>query len=385
MATGLIDIQPSILRWARQTLGLTLEEAARKLRREPNELADWEAGNSKPTYVQLEKLAKRYKRPLLTFFLPAPPEEATFTTDFRTLDSRVLDELDPPTRLGLRRAKALQLALPTLFGSENPNRGLLNIFLEGNTTVEEVVKEVREVLELTPAVQAGWQEPYAAFNDLRTRIEENGVFAFQFSVEAARGFALHDSEYPIIGISSRDAVQGRIFTLLHELCHLFFEESNVLFPPYAERLLDEHRDIEKFCNQFAADMLLPLALFEPAISKLPRDGNIKEASIKRLAQQFCVGRIVIVRRLHELQYVNREFYLRKQRLYADQYNSKSTEKDSASSGGPGHYRTKVSRLGKTFLNGVFDRVDSGQLPELQAAQLIGVKIDNFDKLRDKIS
>ena len=385
MSLGVIDIQPSILVWARQSLGLTLEEAATKLRRPPEELANWEAGLSRPTYAQLEKLAERYKRPLLTFFLPKPPEEAPLSTDFRTMDSLVLEELDSSTRLALRRSKALQDSLPTIFGEDNPSQDLRQLRAEDYDTADELVASVRQVLDFTVEEQAQWKDAYSALSDLRSRIEQNGIFVFQLSLYSVRGFAMYEPNYPIIGLSSKDAPQGRLFTLLHELCHLLYHDSDLFLNPYTERLLGEHKETERICNQFAAHFLLPKEAFEKAITHLSKNGYVREGEIEQLARKFCVGRIVVVRRLHDLQYVNLSFYLEKQKLYASQYSNKFSEPRKSDGGGPGHYRSKISQLGKTFLSGVFEQLESGNLPALEASQLIGVKIDNFEKLADKLA
>ena len=384
MSLGVIDIQPSILVWARQTLGLTLEEAANKLRRSPEELADWEAGLSRPTYAQLATLADRYKRPLLTFFLPKPPVEEPLTADFRTMDSIVVEELDSPTRLALRRAKALQGSLPSLFGEEKLDQGLLRLRAEEYDTAEELVASVREVLDITVEDQLRWKDAYAALNQLRSRLELNGVFVFQLSLTSIRGFALYEPDYPVIGLSSKDKPQGRLFTLLHELCHLLYRDSDLFLNPYTERLLGEHKETERVCNEFAAQFLLPKEAFEKAIKHLPKHGYVKEGEIGQLAKKFCVGRIVVVRRLHDLQYVNRSFYLEKQKQYASQYSNQLNEPNKGE-GGPGHYRKKISQLGRTYLSGVFEQVESGNLPLLEASQLIGVKIDNFEKLAAKLA
>jgi Zn-dependent peptidase ImmA (M78 family) len=196
---------------------------------------------------------------------------------------------------------------------------------------------------------------------------------------------MYEPNYPIVGLSSKDAPQGRLFTLLHELCHLLYHDSDLFLNPYTERLLGEHKETERTCNQFAANFLLPKSLFEKAIAHLPKNGYIKEGDIDQLAKKFCVGRIVVVRRLHDLQYVNRSFYQEKQKLYASQYSNKSSETKKSDGGGPGHYRSKISQLGKTYLAGVFEQLESGNLPPLEASQLIGVKIDNFEKLADKLA
>ncbi len=387
MSLATINIEPSILIWARKTLGLSIEEVAGRLKRDPNEIAEWEAGLKQPTFAQLENLAEKiYKRPLALFFLPKPPEEASFDADFRTMNSAAIDELSDKTRIELRKAKALQKSLPEIFGPKNPTRGLIDVHFPDGQTVDDAIQTIRSVLGLTIEQQQKWTSDYNALNDLRGRIEKNGIFVFQLTLKDIRGFAMYDDEYPIIGLSSKDLPQGRTFTILHELCHLLFSDSDLFLNPDLERVLGRHKETERVCNQFAAEILLPTEVFSKiAETKLSASGYVSDAEIARLAKKFHAGRIVVVRRLKDLGFVDKEFYLNKQKLYANQYKGKLSEIKLNNGGGPGHYNTKISRLGKNYLTAVFDRIEAGKLTPLQASQLMGVKIDNFPKLLEKLT
>ena len=121
-----VGIQPKVIRWARQTIGLSIAEVALRLKRPKEEIESWETGDASPSYPQLEKLAYQiYKRPLAVFFLPEPPEEATPEREFRTLPQTDLQTLASNTHLQIRRAHAFRLALMELFDERNPSDRLI--------------------------------------------------------------------------------------------------------------------------------------------------------------------------------------------------------------------------------------------------------------------
>lgn len=98
MGKQVTGVQPSVLRWARESAGLTVEAVAQKLDRAASDIESWEGGTSAPTYPQLEKLAYEvYKRPLAVFFFPSPPAEMTAAMLSETVSELVRHELGPST------------------------------------------------------------------------------------------------------------------------------------------------------------------------------------------------------------------------------------------------------------------------------------------------
>lgn len=326
MSLATIPIQPSILTWARESLGLSRAEVAGKMRRDVGDIEAWEQGTQQPTYAQLERLAEKvFKRPVAVFFLPAPPSSDPLEETFRTIGSQYLSEISSETRLHLRRAKALQLSLYELYGQRNSNRILLDFVLTPAHSVEQAVVDLREKLDLTFAEQLKWKNKRIAFNDLRDRIERSGISIFQFPLKDIRGFALEDDQYPIIGLSSKDEVSGRIFTLLHELAHLLLGQSDVMLD---SSVAHSHREIERFCNQLAAEFLVPTEDLLQQLSEIEAS-EIDEPTIKRLATRYRISRIVIVRKLLDAGLVDQAFYVAKQALYRSQYQA-----STSNGGGP---------------------------------------------------
>src|SRR3989338_380765 len=99
-----IPVNPDMLRWARETAGLKIEDVARKFKKDNTEILSWESGEDSPTYVQLEKLAYEiYKRPLAIFFFPEPPQEESPKQSFRTLPEQEILMLTPRLRFLIRQ------------------------------------------------------------------------------------------------------------------------------------------------------------------------------------------------------------------------------------------------------------------------------------------
>src|SRR5665213_1634016 len=106
------NLSPSVLEWARSSMGYTIEQAAKKAGVPSDRYEAWETGKKLPTYRQLEELAENvYKRPLAILLLSKPPEEDSIQNDFRSLSNSQISDLSPELRLALRKAKRYQLIL----------------------------------------------------------------------------------------------------------------------------------------------------------------------------------------------------------------------------------------------------------------------------------
>src|SRR3990172_5879381 len=152
MPGSVAGIQPEILRWARESQGYSIEEVARRLERDPADIVSWEAGDTTPTYAQLEDLAYRlYKRPLAVFFLPAPPAEPNLKQEFRTLPDFEIDQLSADTRYQLRLARAFQVSLQELNDGTNPAERQIfrDVELSPALSAHEAAEAIRDYLGIS--------------------------------------------------------------------------------------------------------------------------------------------------------------------------------------------------------------------------------------------
>lgn len=260
-------VNPEILVWARETAGLSPGRAVVALglkdtrkRRAVERLAELELGSEKLTRSLLLKMAQRYRRPLLTFYLPSPPKEADRGEDFRSIPDKQTDSEFLIDAL-VRDVRARQATVRDILLDDEAHRPLHFI---GSAKMEDGVAalaaSIAKTIQFDVTEYRAQTSPEAAFALLRDRVEAAGIFVLlignlgshhtAINAEAFRGFALADNIAPFVVINDQDAPSAWSFTLLHELAHLWLGRTGV-----SGRTSDIQ--IEKFCNDVAATFLLP--------------------------------------------------------------------------------------------------------------------------------
>lgn len=299
MVETISGINPKILAWARRQAGLSVSEVADRMKKDPAIIESWENGNSTPTYVQLETLAyKVFKRPVALFFFPKPPEEPALEGSFRTLPAPEAEDLDSDTRYKIREARAFQLSLYELNGNTNPSERRIFEDIEIGTQdpVSEVAESVRRYLGVEVEARHARTSATEWFKECRRVVEDAGIYVFKssFKQREVSGFCLYDAVLPVIYINNSTSPTRQTFTLFHELAHILLRISGVtkLHDEYINTLSDNERRIEVFCNQFAAEVLVPEADFKIRTDQLPP----REELISELALVYKSSRETILRR-----------------------------------------------------------------------------------------
>lgn len=376
-------IQPEVIAWARRSIGLSIEDVARELRRPEHEIRAWESGHSFPTYSQLEKLAyKLYKRPLAVFFLPAAPEEVAPKHEFRTLPDTDLESLHKDTYLQIRKAHAFQLALKELFLDRNPQEQCIwkAIHLSNEKKVVAQADSIRTFLGITLQDQLSWKNDDLALKKWRSAIESKGVFVFKaaFKQKDVSGFCLNDAQFPLIYLNNSTTKTRQIFSLLHELSHLLLSMNGLtkFDKQYVEHLPKAEQRTEKFCNAMAAEVLIPSADFERQAVGLP--ANVEQApedAFAKLASRYGVSREAILRRLLDLGRVTPGYYDTKAREWTSQIKKQEGGSWSAN---------QTAYLSDYFTQEVFSRHYRNQLSLEQASDYLGIKPRSFSGLEERI-
>lgn len=376
-------IEPALFLWARNSVGLGVDDVAQMLNRSPEEIASWERGDTAPTYSQLEKLAYQiYKRPLALFFLPEPPQEETPQHEFRTLPDADMHSLDRDTYLHIRKAHAYQLALKELF-DHNPSSQPIwqQLELVRNQSVVEQAKKIREFLRIGMDQQAGWKNDDAALKAWRQAIEDAGIFVFKASFKQAdiSGFCLLDAQFPLIYLNNSATKTRQIFSLLHELSHLLIHVNGLskFDFNYANRLAETEKKLEIFCNAVAAEVLIPAGDFRQQTAFAPSD--IEKASdefFAILASRYGVSREAVLRRFLNQKRVGQQFYEKKARFWAQQ---KKQNEDGGS-----YYLTQGAYISDRFAKEVVARHYRQQISLEQAADFLGVKPKSYAGLEEQI-
>ncbi len=381
MAAKATSVNPSVLLWARERAGLSVEQVAEMVGKSPDMIAAWEAGEGAPTYRQLETLAARcYKRPLAIFFFPAPPQEKDLRSEFRTLPSEEFEKLEADTRYALREARAFQNSLLEIAGGTNPaERRLLDdveATLQDPTPV--IAERVRQYLQVPLSVQHEWRDAEHAFKEWRSALEAAGVYVFKRSFEQddVSGFCLHHDEFPVIMVNNSTSFTRQSFTLFHELAHLLYGVSGITTEDtrYIDSLRGSDRAVEMACNRFAADFLVPRDSFPWSTFR----GKFDVAdTVSEVARQYSVSREVILRRLLDEEIISRKTYVR----YAEEWNTDFRRPEAKSTGG-NYYLTQLAYLGDAYLRMAFSSYHSGRLTLPELADHLRIKARNLGTLEE---
>jgi Zn-dependent peptidase ImmA (M78 family)/transcriptional regulator with XRE-family HTH domain len=386
-------INPEILTWARETAGLSLEEAAERLGIKEargvaavDRLRAIETGEPTVSRPMLLKMAKLYRRPLLTFYLSAPPRRGDRGEDYRNLPEQHSDAEALVDAL-VRDIRARQAMVRIILEDDEEAQPLPFI---GSATMDEgiapVLQAIRRALGLDLAEFRAQASPEGAFAVLREKVEAAGIFVLlagnlgshhtALSVEVFRGFALSDALAPFIVINDQDARSAWSFTLLHELVHLWLGTTGVS-GSYADAR------IERFCNDVASAFLLP-ANELPLVGVNPRT---EVATAVRLINDFAAARLLsrsmVAYRLLGANLISADTWRQLRTTFRQLWQeSRAAQRQQARDreGGPNYYVVRRHRLGPALLKFVARSISGGTLTPTKASKVLGVKPRSVEPL-----
>lgn len=371
-----LPINPAVLKWARETRGLTAEEVADKLGRKSisaETINVWESGVGSPNYPQLEALAyKVYNRPLAVFFFPCVPKEETTRTEFRTLPDTVINDLPPSMVKLYRKAKLYQLYLEELCEGERPSsNSLLDDFsLDEHCKLKQVVNDIRKTLGISINEQSTWRSAETAARKWREAFEAYGIFVFKdaFRNDEYSGFCLYDENYPVIFVNNSMPSSRQVFTLFHELAHLLYRSGGIDFRSgeSVRSFQGYYQDIEVCCNRFANEFLVPRQVFD----SMPKE--ISEEHFQKCADYFSVSREVILRNYFESGLIDARYYNQMSVKWIEQ--AKTSRK--ASSGGNYYYSIRTY-LGDRYIKLVYSQYYQNKITTDNVAEYLSVKAKNL--------
>jgi len=390
-----IIINFAVLRWARVQAGFTLLQAVTRAKIHDlkttnvsavERLQSWEEGLGSPTLNELRSLAKVYRRPLLTFFLPEPPESSTKLEDFRTIGDHPILTSSPEFSAFTRQIQVLQEELREIIRDEGAKPLAFVGSVNAEYSPKDIAQSIREVLDFPFSDQEKIRQKDQLFNILRSKAEDAGTFVLRkadlgshhsnISVDEFRGLTISDEYAPLIIVNPSDAISALIFTLIHEFAHLLLGDSGIsnsnIFNVSAPNRLER----EILCNKVAAEFLVPEnLLFEEHSILSTRDIS---TTIDALSDRFKVSRIVIGRRLLEYELIEDATYWQ---LYEEWILSWNTRRSIFSEGskGPGYFINTKSKLGKKLLQTVLGAAYDGRLSYLNASKMLNIKVNNFNE------
>lgn len=379
MAEYINGINPEILKWARERSGYSLEAAAKALNKEKPFIIECESGQRTMTYVQLETLADKYKRPVAMFFFPEIPNEPNITEKL-SLRKTDIEKLNPRVHILFRQAYARQISLMELNSGTNKSENIIfrDIKAQPDDSPIVLAKQTRNYLNISIEQQKAWKDPTEALKSWRECIQDKGIFIFKdsFKDDFVDGFCLLHDEFPVIYLNNSMHHVRQIFSLFHELGHILLGKAGV-----TQSTKLPSGKIEKFCNQFAAEFLLPTDDIKPNLDFSIYDND----TIKKLSEWYKVSRPVTLIKLVELGIIKQADYRQYLTQWIEEQRQYQQRKRSgASPGGGNYYYTQAEYLGTKFMNLAFSQYHQGHCSVEQLSEHLNVKAKQIPQFEEQL-
>lgn len=375
---ALINLE--MLKWARLRSGLTIEAVANKFKKTPKDIELWESGDKKLSFKQLLRIAEIYKRPIPLFYLKEPPEDFQSLNDYRKLPNTELP-ISPQLNYEIRKAHyRRQVALELLEGSAE-HLQVLKSDIQVTDDPEAVGIKIRSKLCIEYTEQIKWKEDNEAFNSWRNAIESLGILVFQaerVEVSEMRGFAISDYPLPAIVVNKKDTHKGRIFSMMHELAHIFLGDSSIS----GEDLYFEQEKIEVFCNQVAASILLPSTWFDndELLLDIKNSNKWDDEAVDIIAQRFNISRESVWRRLLTNNIISQDVYRQKRDQLIEQYKIQKRQKNERKPIIVPHHTKVISTIGKFYAKLVLSSYHEEKITSSTLSEYLGIKLKHLPKI-----
>lgn len=377
-------INSEMIVWAAARADMSVEAVSEKMKADIGQVTTWFEGSDQPSFAQAQRLAKHLHIPFGFLYLKRPPAENLPIPDLRTIGG------DPATRLDHNFRDLLKDVMfkrdwyrdfcIEIDGDELPF--VSSFDLKSDPAV--VARDMKRVLfrdeDFDLKSVANWE---AYLTVLMKRSEDAGIWVMRngvvgsnttrgLAVSQFRGFAISDQIVPLIFINGADAKAAQIFTLAHELAHIWLGQSGISNVKLGDTDYGTHRALERHCNQIAAEFLVP----EPDLRAHWTAENSAGSNIDANSRHFRVSRIVIARRAYDLGLISEDDY---KRYYA--VESRRWEEETGSGGD--FYRTLPVRNGGRFTHSVVNEAVSGRLLLRQAAALLNTQPGSVMKFHSR--
>lgn len=325
-------INPRMLVWARsETPFKTTEDLELEFPSiSAKDLDAWEKGEDFPSITEAKKLASIYKLPFAAFYLSEiPAKKVKRYTDRRTLRGFYSDEISYTLWGEIQRIESNRDSILEFTEDEDLHRTIPNI---ANDNVTEIATAIRAYLGLKTPLRTKSAYGSNPFNYYRNIIERNGIIVGQVSgveIEEMKGLSIYFDSYPIIAINNKDYDRSKVFSLFHELAHIFRRSSSLCTID-----TDEHSDQEEtLCDRIAAETLMPEAIFQQIAKEcIARIGVVNSICIDRIAGRFGVSTFSALRRMFETNVINRKTFFDLLDIITSEFNANIARIEAARKG-----------------------------------------------------
>ena len=376
-----VSVSPDLLRWARERAGLTQDDLAGRFKK----LSSWESGGARPTLKQVEAFARAVHVPVGYLFLREPPDEPIPIPDFRTIAGKGVVRASPNLLDTIYACQERQSWYRDLVHTAGqPELDFIgSVALE--TRPEDAAVRMREALGFdleARRASSTWEDAFRLFV---RQVDEAGVLVMVSGIVGSntrrkldpdefRGFALTDRLAPLVFINGADTKAAQMFTLAHELAHLWLGASALSDSSVATH--GGHRPEEVWCNAVAAELLVPRSVLMDEL----RDSDPLPHTLIRLVRIFKVSRLVMLRRLLDTGWLDRAAFNEAWNQEVQHLRELARHSRDAGSGGD-FYRTTISRVGRSFARALAVSTLEGQTLRRDAFRMLGIsKTATFDRI-----
>lgn len=370
-----VAVEPALLRWARERAELDVAQLSKRFPR----LREWESGDVQPTLKQLEAFARVTHAPIGYLFLSEPPVETVPIPDFRTVENARIAHPSPDlleTIYICEQRQEWYRDYARVAGEEAlPFVGSVSV----QTPIGSAAAGIRSALQFDIERRRTLPTWSDALRDFIAQADELGILVMcsgivgsnthrKLDPQEFRGFALADNLAPVIFINGADTRSAQMFTLAHELAHVWLGQSAL--SDAEARYVPEHT-VERWCNAVAAELLVPLDVMRAEYGA----GADLRGETNRLARRFKVSTLVILRRIHDAGGLTRE-----ELWHAYDAELARLRRLPAGSGG-NFYLTLPARVSKRFARTLVSSTLEGQTLYRDALRMLGFsKMKTFDEL-----
>lgn len=378
-------ITPSVLKWAREAAGYDISAAAVKLGRPESDIEKWEAGELLPSIAQARNVSKIYNRSLAVFYLPEPPEDFQTIRDFRHLYGNIPQEYSPKLLLLIRQVQIRQEWLQEWLQQE----GGQPLDFIGSATlrmpIRTVANSIRQTLKMSTDQQKACSTRREALALWVNKAEGAGInICRQGGIDCneARGFVLTDKYAPFIFINTNDSLAAQLFTLVHELAHIWLNSPGISNLEGLESVRTQEDNIEIFCNKITSEVLLEHDIFMKLWASRKTTLSTEDW-IKTVSDAYKISESMIALKLLQNNLITLGAYTQLRDKYIEdwkKYRGEEKAKMKAKKSGPSPHLLKVHSNGYTYTQTVISAYSRGAVSGRDASGLLGVKINNLKKV-----
>jgi len=383
-------ITPNVLRWARESARMSADIAASKVSVPVEKLKEWEEGTSQPTIRQAETLAKAYRRPFSLFFLPDIPRDFQPLQDYRRKSAKALGTASV---FIIREIQQKQAWIRDVY--EDNHEGKLPFV--GKFSLSDNPKKVAEDILKTFDIHPFDYSSEKPIKEWIDKAESKGIFISRTSFihsrllldsEEIQGFTIADPFAPFVFVNSEDWDAPQLFTLVHELAHIWIAESGISNEVGPDiKFKETTHPVEIFCNAVAANALMPDTImlnlrpstFDSIKEVFQTSKALGISSFALIYRAFIMDRISLDKYRILKASADKEF-----EEFLIREEEKKIKQKEKKKGGPSPYLLRLNKNSRLFTQIVLDAFRGGFIEPTQASSLLNTQVNNFPKLEAQL-